>query len=87
MKRTTALFAFFLMVAWQFSTAQEPKLKKAFNGKNFKGWVVPQNNIWWSVNDGILVAKSGPEKIGSILWTEKLYEDFIIETDFLYGEG
>lgn len=68
-------------------TAQKPKMKKVFNGKNFKGWTVPENNTWWSVDDGVLIAKSGPERKGSILWTKKSYEDFIIETDFKYGEG
>ena len=76
-----------LLFTFHFATAQKPKLKKAFNGKNFKGWVVPENNIWWSVNDGVLFTKSDPEQTGSILWTEKSYDDFIIETDFLYGEG
>ena len=69
------------------ATAQEPKMKKIFNGKNLKGWTVPENNIWWSVDDGMLMAKSGPEKKGTIIWTEKNYKDFIIETDFKYGEG
>lgn len=76
-----------LFFSFHFSTAQEAKLKKAFNGKNLKGWVIPENNIWWSVNDGMLVTKSGPEQKGSIIWTKKSYKDFIIETDFLYGEG
>ena len=62
--------------------AQDPVLKSAFNGKNLKGWVVPENNIWWSVENGILRAKSGPDKKGSILWTDKEYTDFVIETDF-----
>ena len=26
--------------------AQDPVLKSAFNGKNLKGWVVPENNIF-----------------------------------------
>ncbi len=67
--------------------AQDPVLKSAFNGKNLKGWVVPENNIWWSVENGILRAKSGPDKKGSILWTDKEYTDFVIETDFRYDEG
>jgi len=67
--------------------AQDPVLKSAFNGKNLKGWVVPENNIWWSVENGILQAKSGPDKKGSILWTDKEYTDFVIETDFRYDEG
>ncbi|MCM4163872.1 MULTISPECIES: DUF1080 domain-containing protein [unclassified Arenibacter] len=68
-------------------SAQDPVLKSAFNGKNLKGWVVPENNIWWSVENGILRAKSGPDKKGSILWTDKEYTDFVIETDFRYDEG
>ncbi|RAJ13763.1 3-keto-disaccharide hydrolase [Arenibacter echinorum] len=67
--------------------AQDPVLKSVFNGKNLKGWVAPENNIWWSVENGILRAKSGPDKKGSILWTDKEYTDFVIETDFRYDEG
>jgi hypothetical protein len=67
--------------------AQEPVLKSVFNGKNLKGWVVPENNIWWSVENGILRTKSGPDKKGSILWTDKEYTDFVFETDFRYDEG
>lgn len=67
--------------------AQEPKFKSAFNGKNLKGWVVPENNIWWSVENGTLIAKSDVQKKGSILWTEKEYVDFIIETDFRLESG
>jgi len=76
-----ALFA--TLVAY----AQEPKLKKIFNGKNLKGWVAPANNTWWMAGKGILFVKSGPDKKGSILWTEKKYKDFVIETDFLMGDG
>lgn len=71
----------------QVIQAQQAKLKKAFNGKNLKGWAVPENNIWWSVKDGVLFAKSDSQKTGSILWTKKDYNDFEIETEFRYGEG
>lgn len=66
---------------------QNPKMKKIFNGKNLKGWEIPEGNIWWSANDGILTAKSGPDKKGSILWTKQEYEDFVIQLDFKFGEG
>lgn len=69
------------------SIAQEAKMKSIFNGKNLKGWVVPEENIWWSVEEGDLWAKSDPAKKGSILWTKKAYGDFVIEGDFLMGEG
>jgi len=69
------------------SNAQETKFTKAFNGKNMEGWVAPNNNIWWTVNDGVLEAKSDSTQHGSILWTEKKYKNFIIKLDFKFGEG
>jgi hypothetical protein len=82
------LIASFLLLMVIVSTqAQDPKLKKIFNGKNLKGWVEPANNVWWTVNDGILFVKSTAEKKGSILWSENKYENFIIQADFLMGDG
>jgi len=82
------LLAFFLLLMVIVSTqAQDPKLKKIFNGKTLKGWVEPSNNVWWTVNDGILFVKSTAEKKGSILWSESKYENFIIQADFLMGDG
>lgn len=84
----TALTFLILCVGFNFTSIEkEPKLKKIFNGKNLEGWKVPEGNIWWKANKGILTAKSGPDKKGSILWTEKEYQDFIIQTDFKFGEG
>ena len=62
-------------------------MKKIFNGKNLKGWKAPDNNVWWSASKGILFVKSTAEKKGSILWTEKSYDNFIIQADFLMGDG
>lgn len=82
------LLAFFLLLMVIVSTqAQDPKLKKIFNGKTLKGWVEPSNNVWWTVNNGILFVKSTAEKKGSILWSESKYENFIIQADFLMGDG
>lgn len=69
------------------ASAETPRLKKIFNGKNLKGWVAPANNSWWLAGKGILLVKSGPDKKGSILWTEKRYKNFVVEADFLMGEG
>ncbi|MEQ6121231.1 DUF1080 domain-containing protein [Reichenbachiella sp. MALMAid0571] len=87
MKSRLIVMTLILIGCGFFSSAQTTKLKKAFNGKNLKGWVEPENNIWWKVNDGILSVQSDPDKTGSILWTEKKFEDFVIETDFKFGEG
>ena len=59
-----------------------------FNGKDFTGWKVPKDNIWWSVVDGTIVAKSGPRKRGSNLWTEKHYSNFDMRCEFRFdGKG
>ncbi len=65
----------------------EEKLSPIFNGKDLAGWKAPDNNIWWLVNEGVLQVRSGPEKKGSVLWTEKEYENFVVELEFQFGEG
>ena len=36
--------------------AQKVKLKKVFNEKDLKGWVIPKGNIWWTVHNKVLEA-------------------------------
>lgn len=86
-KLITLLFAMIFIVGNSWAQSENVKLKKVFNGKNLKGWDIPENNIWWSVEDGLLKVKSGPEKTGSILWTSKVFKDFVVQADFLLGEG
>lgn len=78
----------FALLFTTFLHAQEPKLKKIFTGKNLKGWkVLPEQNSCWTAAKGILFVKSNADKKGSILWTEKSYEDFVFQTEFLMGDG
>ena len=68
----------------------EPKLKPIFNGKDLTGWKAPKGNEeagWYKAVDGVLKVQSGPKKKGSILWTQKKYENFLIEFEFRFGEG
>jgi hypothetical protein len=65
----------------------EEGFQSIFNGKDLEGWAAPEGNIWWLAGDGILQVRSGPEKKGSILWTEKEYRNFIVELEFKFGEG
>jgi hypothetical protein len=67
--------------------AQEPKLKKIFNGKNLNGWKLPPDLTCWTVSRGVLFVKNNAEKKGSNLWTEKNYQNFILSADFLIGDG
>lgn len=76
-----------LISATWFLHAQEQKLEKIFNGKDLTGWIAPENNIWWKVKNGRLLAKSSTEKTGSILWTVDEYRDFVFQTDFKMGDG
>lgn len=66
---------------------QSAKMKSIFNGKNFENWIEPENNIWWTVQNGVLHSKSGPDKKGSILWTEESFDDFVVQLDFKMGMG
>ena len=76
-----------LILAGIFIESPAQKMKKIFNGKTLEGWVVPENNIWWSAGKGVLSVKNGPDRKGSILWTQQEYEDFVVQADFRFGEG
>jgi hypothetical protein len=86
MKKLLPFLSFFLLLS-TLSLAQEPKMKKIFTGKNLKGWVVPDSNVWWMTGKGVLFVKSSAARKGSILWTKKNYGDFVFQTDFLMGDG
>jgi hypothetical protein len=87
MKAPHLLFFVLILCLSISASAQEAKMKKIFNGKNLKGWVVPENKSCWTASKGILYVKSEPSKKGAILWTEKSYQDFLFQADFLMGDG
>ncbi|QNN24399.1 DUF1080 domain-containing protein [Planctomycetales bacterium ZRK34] len=62
----------------------EVELQSIFNGKDLTGWKVPKDNIWWTVDDGMLISQNDPKKKGSTLWTEKTYKDFVVECEFRF---
>ncbi|MCE9557300.1 MAG: DUF1080 domain-containing protein [Planctomycetes bacterium] len=55
-----------------------------FNGKNLSGFRVPQPNPWWTVKNGVLVGVNDTAKKGIMLWTDKLYQDVIVEVEFRF---
>ena len=82
-----ALLAFLAVPALAWGDHHE-KGTPLFNGKDLTGWKIPGDNIWWAVTDGMIVAKSGPRKRGSNLWTEKEYTDFDMSCAFRFdGKG
>ncbi|MBL47353.1 MAG: hypothetical protein CMP28_00150 [Roseibacillus sp.] len=83
-----AAFFALLCIPGLVSADHHGKAHSLFNGKDFTGWKVPKDNIWWSVVDGTIVAKSGPRKRGSNLWTERHYTDFDMSCEFRFdGKG
>lgn len=82
-KFTYALLLGFLLMSFN---SEGPKLKKIFNGHDLSGWIVPSDGCW-TVMNGLLNVRSNAEKKGSNLWTIKKYKNFIIEADFLMGDG
>ena len=55
-----------------------------------KGWKVPKGNEgskWYQVTNNILEVRSGPKKKGSVLWTEKEYQDFEVSLEFRFIDG
>lgn len=88
--RVLFVFAAFAALAASFTTphlSAEEKLEPIFNGKDLSGWKVPENNVWFLVEDGVLQLRSDPKQTGIDLWTEKEYEDFVMELEFKFIDG
>lgn len=86
MKLIFSFIAFSILLILK-STADDGELKSIFNGKDLTGWDVPDNNIWFTVKDGVLKLENGPQKKGQTLWTSYEYENFEMEFDFKMGKG
>ncbi|WP_372947745.1 DUF1080 domain-containing protein [Mariniphaga sp.] len=56
--------------------------KSLFNGKNLDGWKIHGTEKWY-VEDGLLICESGPDAEYGYLSTEKFYDDFELEVEFL----
>ncbi|MGS2764892.1 3-keto-disaccharide hydrolase [Sinomicrobium sp. M5D2P9] len=55
---------------------------KLFNGKDLTGWEIYGTEKWY-VEDGLLVAESGPDKEYGYLATDKSYRNFELDVEFL----
>jgi hypothetical protein len=63
------------------ASAAEIKMESAFNGKDLAGWQNAQNNEFWKAVDGVLVGENNAAKKGNMLYTEKSYQDVVIECE------
>jgi hypothetical protein len=61
--------------------AELPGAHPLFNGNDLAGWQVPTPNPFWKGAAGVLVGENDEKLAGSMLYTEKSYKDFVLETD------
>lgn len=67
----------FSLALTAISTAKDsPAL---FNGKDLSGWTSPNKERFWRVENAILIGESDAELASSYLWTERQYQDFVLE--------
>ena len=71
----------FISCLFLFSGIQAQKFKSIFNHKDLTGWTVHGTEKWY-VDQGDLVAESGPDKEYGYLTTDRNYKNFILELDF-----
>tara|TARA_R110000744_G_scaffold173419_3_gene292125 strand:- start:6386 stop:6991 length:606 start_codon:yes stop_codon:yes gene_type:complete len=70
-----------------FSQSIDVDWRTIFDGNDLSEWEIPKNNVWWSIDEGVLWAKSDSDQVGSILWTKQKYKDFEVQLDFKFGDG
>ena len=86
-KTQMAALALGLMLLTSATTDREPRLRRIFNGRDLTGWTVSQGADQWTVAGRELLVRNNAERKGSILWTQKSYRDFILQAEFLMGDG
>jgi len=87
MKDIRVLIFILLCSLTSFGQSIDAPWKIIFDGNDLEEWETPKNNVWWSIDEGVLWAKSDPDKVGSILWTKQKYTNFVVQLDFKFGEG
>lgn len=85
MKKYVILFIS-LFIAFA-SSAQEAKWHDLFNGKNLKGWTRVNGTADFIVKDKTIIGTSKVSKVNTFLATDKMYDDFILEFDFIVDDG
>jgi hypothetical protein len=74
-------FALALGCASSLRGGANDDLPSIFNGRSFAGWTTPDPNPFWKAVDGVIVGENNEAKTGSMLWTEQIYRDFVIECE------
>jgi len=83
--RLLAALAAFVVSA----SAADVKLESAFNGKDLAGWKTSGPDAFWTAADGVLAGENKDSfkdyKKGNMLYTEKSYQDVVIECEVRFS--
>lgn len=84
-------FFLLLLIISNFECVKEQKLEEGwislFNGKNFKGWEVPNKGNWKVENGEMVVSWDEKKTGGAWIVTKEMYEDFILKLKFNINKG
>ncbi|HEY7118242.1 MAG TPA: DUF1080 domain-containing protein, partial [Tepidisphaeraceae bacterium] len=88
----SALIFTFLLTTVPARAADDDKptdvpLQPLCNGKDLTNFKVPDPNPWWKVEEGVLTGQSSPDKKGNVIYTEKSYDNFVLESDVRFGDN
>ena len=67
--------------------AEEPKLQPLFNGKDLTNFKADGATEFWRIENEVLIGENNAEKKEHYLWTEKSYDDFVLEFDVRWKAG
>jgi hypothetical protein len=81
-KSLSFIFCCLIINTFSFSQSFVP----LFNGHDLKGWKINGTEKWF-VENGELIAESGPDKEYGYLTTKKPYKNFILKLDFKQEEN
>jgi len=56
-------------------------LQPLFNGIDLSGWKVPATNLFWRVDNGVLVGENDAARKGSMLYTRQAYSNFVFQAE------
>ena len=79
--RPNKVLFFLIPAALLLSAAKQPEWTPLFNGKDLEGWKA-RGNASWTVEEGCIVGRQGPDGASGDLFTEEEYDDFELLVSF-----
>ncbi|PIF06317.1 MAG: secreted glycosyl hydrolase [Draconibacterium sp.] len=70
------------IVVFSLQSCENSGYKLIFNGEDLDGWTIHGTEKWY-VEDGLLICESGPDQKYGYLSTDKFYNDFELQLEFL----